>query len=151
MKRWIAILLLVLSALAMARAETAGRELSEYYGKDIAQAAEALGGLTFSEGDEFEQNYVGDGLALRGDKGLVRLIELRDAPSGDTLCGVGVGMARKDVVKLMEGLPMPWSYDEEIAWIVRPDEQNELNSELLVVFFDENGRVNGAWYRASDI
>jgi cobalt-precorrin-5B (C1)-methyltransferase len=94
-------------------------------------------------------NYVGDALALRGSDGKVTCIELRDAPSGDSLCGISVGMARKDAEALMDGCPMLWQYDEEAAWIVRADQKNELNSETLVVFFDENGRVNGAWYRAS--
>ena len=127
----------------------AGRELSGYYGGDIARAAEELGGLTFSAGEEYSENYEGPTLTLRGQGGRVTMIELKDAPGGDTLCGVSVGMARKDVQALMAGCPMPWEYDEEIAWIVRADEKNELNSELLVVFFDEDGRVNGAWYRTS--
>lgn len=131
-------------------AEGTGRELSAYYGQDIEKAAAELGGLTYAEGTEFKDNYVGDSLALRGNGGKVRLIELKDAPGGDTLCGVSVGMARKDVLALMEGSPMPWEYDEEIAWIVRADAENELDSEMLVVFFDEDGRVNGAWYRSSE-
>jgi hypothetical protein len=40
---------------------------------------------------------------------------------------------------------------EEIAWIVRADAQDELNSVMLVAFFDEAGKVCGAWYRASTV
>lgn len=148
MKRWMALAVaLVLMVTGFAMAE--GRELSGYYGKDIAEAAEALGGLVHEAGTEFKDNYLGDTLALRGNDGVVGFIELKDAPGGDSICGVSVGMARKDVLSLMEGCPMPWEYDEEVAWIVRADEKNELNSEMLVVFFDENGKVNGAWYRSS--
>lgn len=146
MKRWMA-LLAALLLFATALAEGEARELSGYFGKDIAQAAETLGGLNRSEGTEFKDNYASDALALRGSDGKVRLIELNGG--GDSLCGVTVGMARKDVLKLMEGCPMLWQYDEEVAWIVRADAQNELNSETLVVFFDEKGKVEGAWYRAS--
>ncbi len=146
MKTFFALVLAL--ALLTSAAFAEGRELSGYFGKDIRSAAEEIGGLTYAEGTEFRDNYTGDALALRGD-GTVRLIELKDAPGGDTLCGVSVGMARKDAQALMTGCPMPWEYDEEIAWIVRADEKNELNSELLVVFFDEDGKVNGAWYRTS--
>ncbi len=146
MKTFFALILALALLTTAALAE--GRELSAYFGQDIKSAAEEIGGLTYAEGSEFKDNYTGDALALRGD-GTVRVIELRDAPGGDTLCGVSVGMAREDVEALMTGLPMPWRYDEEIAWIVRADAQNELNSETLVVFFDEDGRVNGAWYRTS--
>ena len=148
MKRWIA-LAIALLLMATALAEGASRELTDYYGKDIAEAAQALGGLTYAEGKEFKDNYTSDALALRGD-GLVSCIELREASKDETLCGVSVGMTRKKVTSLMEGYPMPWEYDEEIAWIVRADEEDELNSETLVVFFDENGKVNGAWYRSSE-
>lgn len=149
MKKYAALVIALMLSLAAGRAEGSGRELSGYYGQDIAAAAEALGGLDYSEGAEFRDNYVGDALSLRGDGGVVRCIELKDSPEGEALCGVSVGMARGDVLALMEGFPMPWEYDEEIAWIVRADEKDELNSETLVVFFDEDGRVNGAWYRAS--
>ena len=148
MKRLMMIVMaLVLAATCLA--EGAGRELSGYYGKDIASAAKALGGLTYAEGAEFRDNYVSDALALRGNVGKVTCIELRDAKGGDSLCGVSVGMDRKSVKAFFEGFPMPWEYDEEIAWIVRADESDELNSEMLVVFFDGEGKVNGAWYRAS--
>ena len=149
MKRRLAmvVLLAIMAALGLARAE--GRELSDYFGRDIVSAAKALGDLTYAEGTEFKDNYVNDALALRGNGGKVTCIELRNARSGDSLCGVSVGMDRKSVKAFFEGFPMPWEYDEEIAWIVRADESNELNSEMLVVFFDENGKVNGAWYRAS--
>ena len=154
----IAALALMIAGLAAnaGLAEAADRELSVYYGQDIASAAETLGELTYSEGTEFKDNYVGDTLALRGNDGVVGCIELKPAPEGaepgrETLCGVSVGMKREDVVALMDGTPMPWEYDEEIAWIVRADKENELNSEMLVVFFDEDGKVNGAWYRASTV
>ena len=146
MKTLIALILALALLASVALAE--GRELSGYFGKDIKTAAGEIGGLTYAQGTEFKDNYTGDTLALRGD-GVVRVIELKDAPGGDSLCGVSVGMARKDVQALMAGCPMPWEYDEEIAWIVRADAQNELNSETLVVFFGEDGRVNGAWYRTS--
>ncbi|MBR0368881.1 MAG: hypothetical protein IJH86_10880 [Clostridia bacterium] len=142
--------LILALALLTSAALAEGRELSGYFGKDIKSAAEEIGGLTYAEGTEFKDNYTGDALALRGD-GTVRVIELKDAPGGDSLCGVSVGMARKDVQALMAGCPMPWEYDEEIAWIIRPDEKDELNSETLVVFFGEDGRVNGAWYRTSGV
>ena len=148
MKKLIMIVMAMMLAMSCL-AEGAGRELSGYYGKDIAAAAKELGGLTYAEGTEFRDNYVGDALALRGTDGKVTCIELMDAPSGDSLCGISVGMSRKDAEALMDGCPMLWQYDEEIAWIVRADSQNELNSETLVAFFDEDGKVNGAWYRAS--
>jgi len=148
MKRFLVIAMALLLAMSCL-AEGAGRELSGYYGKDIAEAAKALGGLTYAEGTEFKDNYVGDALALRGTDGVVTCIELMDAPSGDSICGISVGMSRADAKALMDGCPMLWEYDEEIAWITRADQKNELNSETLVAFFDEDGKVNGAWYRAS--
>jgi len=163
MKRRIVFMLALALALSAAcLAEAGNRELSQWYGQDIRAAAEALGGLEYIEGTEFRDNYVGDTLALRGKDGKVDCIELKPAPEAavpdltddrvpDALCGVTVGMKREDVTALMEGMPMPWQYDEEIAWIVRADKENELNSEMLVVFFDEDGRVNGAWYRASTV
>lgn len=168
MKRWMAIGLALAMMLAFAcLAEAGRRELSDWFGQDIRQAAEALDGLTYSEGTEFKDNYVGDGLALRGRDGKVDLIELLAPAEGDgataavpditddrmpdALCGVTVGMKREDVLALMAGMPMPWEYDEEIAWIVHADEQDELNSVMLVVFFDEDGKVSGAWYRASAV
>ena len=149
MKKLLALIGALALLLAAAGAETAGRELSEYYGQDIAQAAEALGGLSFWAGDEFAENYECDTLALRGNGGKVADIELKAVPGPDSLCGVTVGMARSDVLALMNGHPLLWEYDEEVAYIVREDTQNELNSETLVVFFDEDAAVNGAWYRAS--
>ena len=168
MKRWMAMGLALALMLACAGlAEAGSRELSDWYGRDIRQAAEALGGLTYSEGTEFKDNYVGDTLALRGRDGKVDLIELLAPAEGsgataivpditddrvpDALCGVTIGMKREDVLALMEGMPMPWEYDEEIAWIVRADAQDELNSVMLVAFFDEAGKVCGAWYRASTV
>lgn len=150
MKKWF-VLAMALMLLATAFAEGADRELSDYYGADIATAAEALGGLTYAEGTEFKDNYTSDALALRGAGGMVTCIELKEASQGYTLCGASVGMERKDVLALMEGKPMLWEYDEEIAWIVRADEENELNSETLVVFFDGDGKVSGAWYRTSAV
>ena len=147
MKRLLAIAVVLMLA-AVGLAEGAGRELSGYYGKDIAEAAKELGNLTYAEGTEFKDNYVGETLALRGSGGRVTCIELMGAPSGDSLCGITVGMKRADALALMDGCPMLWQYDEEVAWIVRADAKNELNSEKLVVFFDEEGRVSGAWYRA---
>ena len=37
------------------------------------------------------------------------------------------------------------------GFTVRENSENELKNENLVVFFDEKGQVNGAWYRASGI
>ena len=131
-------------------APTEGRELSGYYGGDIAQAAEELGGLTFSASEEYSENYDGPTLTLRGQNGRVTMIELKDAPGGDSLCGVTIGMPRAEVEALMAGCPMLWQYDEEVAFTIRADAENELNSETLVVFLSEEGRVNGAWYRAGN-
>ena len=89
--------LILALALLTSAALAEGRELSGYFGKDIKSAAEEIGGLTYAEGTEFKDNYTGDALALRGD-GTVRVIELKDAPGGDSLCGVSVGMARKDQI-----------------------------------------------------
>lgn len=136
--------------IAACAAESGGRELSGCYGRDIARAAAELGGLTFSAGEEYADNYEGESLALRGNGGRVTLIELRDAPGGDSLCGVRAGMARKDVEALMGGCPTLWQYDEEVAYLVRTDGENELKNELLVVFYDSLGVVNGAWYRDSE-
>ena len=91
---------------ALVGASPADRENAEkwqlpLYGT-IAEAAKALGGLTYSEGTEFKDNYVGDALALRGTGGRVTCIELKDAPTGDTLCGICVGMSRKDAFKKHE-------------------------------------------------
>ena len=93
MKAFFALILSLVLLASPALAE--GRELSGYFGVDIQSAAEAIGGLTYAEGTEFKDNYTGDTLALRGSDGVVRLIELKDAPGGDSLCGVSVGMARK--------------------------------------------------------
>lgn len=146
-------LLIIIAALLCVSclAESAGRELSGYYGKDIAQAAAEIGGLEYAAGEEYADNYLSDAVALRGNGGKVAVIELKNAPGGDSLCGVRVGMARKDVEALMDGCPQLWQYDEEIAYTVRADAQDELNNETLVVFFDELGLVDGAWYRASAV
>ena len=149
MKKLLLIIAVILCAACLA--EAAGRELSGYYGQDIAQAAEELGGLTYAAGEEYADNYQSDAVALRGNGGKVAVIELKDAPGGDSLCGVRVGMARRDVEALMDGCPQLWQYDEEIAYTVRADAKDELNNETLVVFFDELGLVNGAWYRASAV
>ena len=151
MKKLLALMTALILLCAMATAETALRELSDYYGQDIAQAAAALGGLTFRAGDEFAENYEGDALVLRGNGGKVTDIELKGVAGPDSLCGVTVGMARDDVKALMSACPMLWEYDEELAYIVREDTKNELNSETLVVFFDEDAKVNGAWYRSSAV
>ena len=150
MRRMLALVLLALLACA-ALAESAPRELSGYYGQDIARAAEEIGGLTFWAGEEYAQNYEGETLSLRGNGGLVADIELKDVPGGDCLCGVAVGMERRDVEALMADCPMLWQFDEELAFTMRENAENELKNETLVVFFDEKGQVNGAWYRASGI
>lgn len=136
-------------AMPLCAAESEVRELSGYFGADIAETAEALGGLTYVPGEEFADNYDCDAFTLRGNGGVVTVIELKDFPSPDALCGVRVGMTRDEVLALMAGCPMLWEYDEEVAFTVRADDENALNNETLVVFFDDGGRVNGAWYRAS--
>ena len=149
MKRCMAVLLslaMLLSAAALAERV----ELSGCYGGEIAEVAKEIGGLSFSAGEEFDENYDGETLALRGREGRVRCIELKDAPSDFTLCGIAVGMGRDEAERMMAGSPQLWRFDEEIAWIARADSENELDSETLVVFFDEKGRVNGAWYRSSE-
>ena len=65
MKRFLAIALMLILAMTCL-AEGTGRELSGYFGKDITDAAAELGGLTYSGGTEFKDNYVSDALALRG-------------------------------------------------------------------------------------
>ena len=60
---------------------------------------------------------------------------MKDAPGSDSLCGVTVGMERKDVEALMTGCPMLWQYDEELAFTIRENAENELKNENLVVFF----------------
>lgn len=127
----------------------AGRELTGYFGGDIARAAEEIGGMEFSAGEEFEANYDGVGVALHGNGGVVTFIDLRPEDVGDTLCGIDNGMSREDAQLLMNGCPMLWDYPEELAWTVREDPKDELNNETLVVFFDEDGKVCGAWYRTS--
>ena len=151
MKKKALALMCALLLLAVCAAESLGRELSGYYGQDIAQAAEALGGLSYSAGEEYAENYVGEAFSLRGNDGKVTFIELRDYPGQDALCGVCIGMARGDVEALMAGCPMLWQYDEELAYTVREDAEDPLNSETLVVFFDEGGKVNGARYRSSGV
>ena len=147
MKRLASMLLaLLLAVLPAALAEAA--ELSGYYGQDIAQAAEAIGGLTYEAGDEFKDNYTGDGLALRGD-GTVRLIDLTGGADRYALCGVTVGMKRDDALKGLAGYSQLWDYDEEAAFIIVADEADQLNSQTLVLFF-EDGAVSGAWYRSSE-
>ena len=147
MKRWTAALMaLMLMALAApALAEAA--ELSGYYGQDIAQAAEALGGLEWSRSDEYGDSYDSEKLSLRGD-GTVRLIDLK---AGDdyALCGVTVGMKRDDVLELMKDKNRMWDYDEEVAFTIEADKDDPAASRILVVFFDDNGKVSGAWYRAT--
>lgn len=149
MKRIIGLLLAIMLC-AACLAEGAGRELSGYFGGDIAQAATELGGLTYEPGEEFADNYIGEMVALHGNDGKVCFIALRAENRADTLCGIKNGMKREDAQSLMNGCPQLWDYPEELAWIVRADAANELNDEILVVFFDENGIVNGAWYRNSN-
>ena len=125
------------------------RELSGFFGGDIAQAASEIGGLTFEAGEEYAENYAGDDIALRGNGGVVTLIDLRPENGNDTLCGIRNGMTREDAEVLMNGCPMMWRYDEEIAWLIRADAEDELKDEILVVFFDEDSKVAGAWYRVA--
>lgn len=149
MKRIMALICAAMLLCAVCAAESEYRELSGWFGADIAEAAEALGGLTYTPGEEFADNYDCDAFTLRGNGGKVIVIELKDFPSQDALCGVHVGMARDEVLELTAGYPMLWEYDEEVAFTARADAENELNSETLVVFLDDGGRVNGAWYRSS--
>ena len=137
------VMLLACGALAEAT------ELSDWYGRDIAGAAEAVGGLQYAAGEEFPDNYEGGGVALRGD-GVVALIDLEAGAQDYALCGVSVGMKRADVLARMEGYGRLWDYDEEAAWIVVPDEVDPLNSRMLVAFFDDAGKVSGLWYRSSE-
>lgn len=130
--------------------DAAGRELSTFFGGDIAQAAQEIGGLEAAEGEEFQDNYIGAGIALHGNGGRLTFIDLLPEDEGDTLCGIGNGMSRADAMLLMNGCPLLWDYPEELAWIVRADEENQLNSETLVLFFNEDGVVSGAWYRTSE-
>ena len=127
------------------------RELSGFFGGDIVKGAEEIGGLTFEAGEEYAENYVGDSIALRGNGGVVTLIDLRPENADDSLCGIKNGMTREDAEVLMNGCPMMWRYDEEIAWLIRADAEDELKDEILVVFFDEDARVAGAWYRVAGI
>ena len=144
-------LICALLLLAVCAAEGPGRELADFYGTDITQAADALGGLSYSKGEEYADNYACEAFSLRGNGGKVTFIELKDYPGANVLCGIGIGMARSDVETLMAGCPMLWQYDEELAYTVREDAEDPLNSETLVVFFDEGGKVNGAWYRSSGV
>ena len=144
MRRVISMLLALMTG-DSALAETL--ELSEYFGGDIAAAAEAIGGLEYAAGEEFTDNYTGKEVVLRGQDGLVTCIELTEVPGAYTLCGVAAGMARDEVLALMESRPQLWIYDEEVAWTVVSDEENRLLDRVLTVFFDEDGRVSGAWYR----
>ena len=128
-----------------------GRELSAYYGKPIAEAAGEIGGLSFEAREEFSENYFNDGLALRGNGGQVSVIELRAEDTVDTLCGIRCGMTWQETRTLMEGCPLLWEYDEELAWLIRADAQDKLRDEILVVFFDEDARVRGAWYRSGAV
>ena len=146
---WVLALVLAGLMLAAGLAEGGATELSGYFGKDIAQAAGEIGGLNHSSTDEFRDNYDNDQLALRGNGGKVGFIELKAASQGWSVCGVSVGMARADVQALMDGCPMLWEYDEELAYVVRTDSADATNNETLVVFFDEKGTVNGVWYRTS--
>lgn len=145
MKRFASALLAL--ALLLAPAALA-EELSGWYGQDIAEAAEAVGGLTYAAGEEFPDNYAGGGVALRGD-GKVALIDLEDGAEDRALCGVTVGMKREDALALLSGYTQLWDYDEEAAWMIVPDDVEQTNSQMLVAFFDEDGKVSGLWYRSS--
>ena len=129
--------------------DDAGIELSGYFGGDIAAAAAEIGDMEFSAGEEYAENYMSDAVALHGDGGVVRFIDLREGDMGDTLCGVKNGMPRSEVEALMDGCPLMWTYDEEMAWLIRADAQDQLKDEILVVFYEEKGSVCGAWYRIS--
>ena len=166
MKRWLLIALALLLC-AAGLAETAelpdlsqvidetettastGRELSGYFGQPIAQAAEQIGHLSFEVSEEYAENYVGDTFALRGNGGVVTFVDLKPENKLDTLCGIQNGMYRNEAQALMEGVPQIWDYPEELAWLIRDNAEDELKDEILVVFFDEEGRVSGAWYRVS--
>lgn len=128
---------------------TAGRELSGYFGQTIATAAAQIGGLTFEAGEEYAESYADDALALRGNGGVVTFIDLKPDNTTDTLCGIRNGMYRNEAQALMEGVPQMWDYPEELAWLIRDNAEDELKDEILVVFFDEDGKVSGAWYRIS--
>ena len=121
-------------------------ELSAYYGRDIAEAAREIGGLRYVPDEEFPDIYESDALALRGD-GTVSVIELKG--EGCALRGVRVGMPRSDALGLLEGEPQLWLYDEEAAYMVA-DDADPSGGVMLVVFFDERGAVDGAWYRSPD-
>lgn len=125
------------------------RELAQYFGQDIAQAAEAVGGLTFEAGEEFSESYFSDHLALRGNGGVVTFIDLGPTDTEDQLLGVHNGMARSELQTILKDYTLLWDYPEELAWTIRADEADELKNEILVVFFDESGVVAGAWYRIS--
>ena len=148
LKRLLIALLALLMLAWPALAETV--ELSNWYGQPIADAAEAIGGMAYTAGEEFTDNYDGDAVALRGNDGVVKVIELKAGGAGYSLCGVAAGMNHKEVKDLMNGCPILWEYDEEVAFLVKTDPTNELNDVMLVVFFDENFKVNGAWYRDSE-
>lgn len=146
MKRALAALM-ALALLTAGQALAEAMELKDYFGQDIARAAEAIGGLTYASGEEYRDNYEGEDLSLRGD-GTVSLIDLR---GGDdyALCGIAIGMKRDDVLQALKDYARMWEYDEEIAFNVLPDIDKPAASQILVVFFDESGRVSGAWYRAA--
>ena len=152
MKRGLLIALmwmLCLSCAAKGLSWFAERELSVYFGKPIAEAAQEIGGLTFESGEEYADNYTGDGLVLRGNGGTVTFIDLLPSNPTDTLCGIRDGMSRDEALTLMEGMPLMWDYPEELAWLIRADDADELKNEILVVFFDEEAHVCGAWYRVA--
>ena len=130
-------------------APSSGRELSGYFGQAIAGAAEQIGGLSFEAGEEYAESYTSAALALRGNGGVVTFIDLRPDDTADTLCGIKNGMYRNEAQAVMEGVPQMWDYPEELAWLIRDNAEDDLKDEILVVFFDEDGRVSGAWYRVS--
>ena len=148
MKRWLLFAVMFFCMAAMAEGFES-RELSGYFGQDIIKAAQELGELNYESGEEFTDNYLSESFVLRGNEGVVTLIDLKPEDARDTLCGVQNGMSRDDVIALMDGCPLLWKYDEEIAWTIRTNETDELKNEILVVFFDESGKAAGAWYRVS--
>jgi len=150
-RRMCAVLLAVVLMLsASALAEQAVRELSGYYDRDIAAAAAEIGELSYAAGDEFRDNYENDQMALRGRDGKVAVIELKAGIGPFTLCGVSAGMGRDEVKALFTGYPKLWEFAEEVGYTIVENKQDEIESLTLVVFFDESGRVDGAWYRNAE-
>ena len=58
-------------------------------------------------------------------------------------------MKRDEAIGKLAGHVQLWDYDEEAAWIIVADAEDQLNSQMLVAFF-EDGAVSGLWYRSSE-